>query len=139
MMGDKKVSEIIVPNAGDEHGDYWDAWIALDLNCCSYNSVIDQQAIDVLRGIGDGLYNTDIAERTGMATSHVELLQSIFCTAGWCEYGTSPRGCWPVDREGFPDLIAAWEAYYERVWKEPSVVSPQPLSTSSATIPPEPY
>jgi hypothetical protein len=118
MPHDKPVSEIIAPNAEDENGDYWDPWESLGLNCCSYNSEIDQQAIDVLRLIGkpEFTYCDDIAETVGLAPAHVELFQGIFSSAGWCEYGTSPRGCWAIDRKGFPALIAAWESYYERKW-----------------------
>lgn len=112
-------AEITVPNTEDENGDYWDPWEALDLRCCSYSSEIDQNAIDVLRGIRDKLYCTDIAERTGMTPAHVELFQSIFCGKDWAEYGTSPRACFAM-AEDFPDLITAWEAYYEREWKEPA-------------------
>lgn len=123
MPNDKPVAEIIRPNAEDGDGDYWDPWETLGLSCCNYSSEIDQQAIDVLRMIGlpDFTYCTDIAERTGMTPAHVELFQSIFSSAGWCEYGTSPRGCWPIDRDGFPALIAAWEAYFERQWGEPAI------------------
>jgi hypothetical protein len=119
LPNDPRVADIIKPNAEDGDGDYWDPWEALGLGCCSYNSAIDQNALDVLRGMRDGLYCSDIAERTGMSPGHVELLQGIFCSANWGEYGTSPRGCWPIDREGFPALIAAWEAYFERQWGEP--------------------
>lgn len=117
MLSDKPVSEIIKPNAEEWDGAYWDPWEALGLRCCSYNSAIDHEALCVLRGIQEGKYCSGIATEYGMSESHVELLQSIFCSAGWCEYGTSPRGCWPIDREGFPALIEAWDAYYERQWE----------------------
>lgn len=116
---DKPVSEIIKPNAEDEIGEYWDPWDALGLSCCSYNSELDRAAIEVLRLLAgdDFVYCTDIAERTGLSPLMVEMLQGIFCSANWCEYGTSPRGCWPIDREGFSALVTAWEAYYQRHWK----------------------
>lgn len=117
-MTDKKVAEIIAPNAEDGDGDYWDPWDVLGLHCLSYNSEIDRDAINVLQGIQDKLYCTDIAEKYAMSSSHVELLQSIFCSANWCEYGTSPRACFAIDRDGFPALIAAWEAYYARQWND---------------------
>jgi hypothetical protein len=122
-MRDKPVSEIIKPNAEDEIGDYWDPWESLGLRCCSYNSEIDAQALEVLRGMAKVEYCDEIAKRAGMSPSHVELFQSIFCSAGWGEYGTSPRGCWPIDREGFPALIAAWEDYYRRQWNEKPTAS----------------
>lgn len=117
---DKPIAEIIRPNAEDGEGDYWDPWQALNLNCCSYNSEIDQAAIAVIRGMAEAAYCTVTAERHGLSPVLVELLQSIFCSAEWGEYGTSPRGCWPIDRDGWPAMIAAWEAYYLRQWGEAS-------------------
>lgn len=114
------------PNAADENGEHWSPWDALGLSCCSYNSKVDDDALAVLRGILAKQYNSDIAAATGLSPSHVELYQSIFSGAHWCEYGTSPRGCWFVyDRgENFGErLIAAWEAYYERRWGE----APKPI------------
>lgn len=111
----------LAPNSEDENGDFFDPWEALGMSCCSYNSAIDQQAIDVLRCIREKLYCSDIAARIGLTPEHVELFQSMFSSANWCEYGTSPRGCWFVYDYGdnFGDrLIAAWEAYFERHWNE---------------------
>ena len=119
MYHRKLVADILKPNAEDENGDFWDPWNALGVDCASYSGQVDQDAINVLRGIRDKLYNSDIAKRYSMAPSHVELLQSIFCSADWCDYGTSPRGCFPTDREGFPALIAGWEGFYLRFWNEP--------------------
>lgn len=115
-MQRKMIVDVIAPNAEDFGGEYWDPWGALNLRCLSYNAQIDQDAINVLQGIQDKLYCTDIAERYSMSPAHVELLQGIFCSANWCEYGTSPRACFAMDREGFPNLIAAWKDFYHRQW-----------------------
>lgn len=113
------MADMLEPNAEDENGSFFDPWDALGLYCLSYNSEIDQRAIAVLRGIGEKLYCSEIAQRASMAEDHVELFQSIFCSANWCEYGTSPRGCWFVHNQG-PDfgarMIAAWETYFARMW-----------------------
>lgn len=116
----------LAPNQEDEDGPYWDPWTALGISCGGYSSAVDSEAIAVLRAIRHGVeesrYVTGIAAATGLSEGHVELWQYIFCSADWCEYGTSPRGCWIVHDHGddFGDrLIAAWEAYYERQWKEP--------------------
>lgn len=110
-------SEITTPNAEDENGEYWDPWVALGLRCVGYSSDVDQNAIDVLRGIRDKLNNAKIAARTGLNPAYVELLQGIFCGADWAEYGTSPRGCFAM-ADDFPRLIEAFEAYFERQWRE---------------------
>ena len=118
---------LLTPNAEDADGDYWDPWDALGLPCCSYNSEIDEQAIAVLQGIADKMFNTDIAEKTGMSPAHVELWQGIFCSRDWCEYGTSPRGCFPNYGSEFEDIgriIASWKAYYQRHWNEAYPDSP---------------
>ena len=56
-------------------------------------------------------------------TCHTCFYTAPFASADWCEYGTSPRGCWFVYDQGEnfgARLIAAWEAYFERFWKEPA-------------------
>lgn len=119
MLDDPNAIDIIRPNAKDENGDYWDPWEALGLDCMSYNSEIDTAAINVLKGIAsEKRYTTDIASKYKIDPLLVEFLQSIFSGSNWCEYGTSPRGCWPIDRDGFHLIIEAWEAYYERHWGE---------------------
>jgi hypothetical protein len=135
-MRDKPVSEIIQPNTEDFDGEYWDPWDALCNRCASYSGQVDQDAINVLKGIRDKLYCSDIAALYGMSESHVELLQCIFCSANWCEYGTSPRGCFPIDREGFPALIAAWEDFYRRHWKqEPASADTHPKDGDGEAAP----
>lgn len=107
----------LAPNAEDQDGEYFDPWQALGLHCSAYSSTTDEAAIAVLKGIRDKLYSTDIAERAKLDETLVELLQEIFCSADWCEYGTSPRGCWFIE-DGFGDrIITAWEAYYKRHWE----------------------
>jgi hypothetical protein len=127
------VIDCFAPNAEDDHGEYWDPWDVMRVPLGGYSSEVDGDVIRVLRAIrtglansradnaGHGFYCTEIAEALGLAPSHVELLQYMFCSAGWCEYGTSPRGCWFVHDKGenFGDrLIEAWEAYYLRHWGE---------------------
>lgn len=110
------------PNEEDWDGPYWDPWTSLDLPCLSYNSAIDCDFLHVLCGIRDKLYCDAIAERASLEPKHVELIQSIFCSARWAEYGTSPRGCFPNYGSEFEDLgrvIDLWVQYYERHWKEP--------------------
>jgi hypothetical protein len=120
------------PNSTNGKGeDYYDPWTAMRIHCGGYGSEVDLDVIRVLRAIAVGSRNcieglegpkgyvTDIAEQTGMSASHVELIQYMLCSADWCDYGTSPRGCFPNWDGDFEALIAAWEKYYEQQWGEP--------------------
>lgn len=101
----------------DEFG--WDFWEEVGLSCVSYNSQIDEDALAVLKGIRANKYNTEIAAELGLPAQYVELLQSIFCSAGWCEYGTSPRGCWlkEYDDAKADAMVAKFEAYVRNMWR----------------------
>lgn len=94
----------------------YDPWERLGIGCATYNSTVDEQALAVLKGIRDGLFNTDIAKHTGMSREHVELFQYIFCSADWCEYGTSPRGCFPMDYDEFGKIVENFEKHIEVEW-----------------------
>lgn len=117
----------ITPNSEDDNGPLWDPWEAIHIPSGGYSGQVDIDAIKILRAIRDGVlsgrsggeygnYSTKIAKSTGLSDHHVELWQYIFCSAGWCDYGTSPRGCFPDLEIDFDGLIAAWESYYERHW-----------------------
>lgn len=96
--------------------DDWDFWTdeVKSLHCVGYNSKIDYDALAVLEGIQFKEYCTEIATKTGLPAEYVELLQSIFCSAGWAEYGTSPRGCW-LTKSGETG-ISKFAAYVEARW-----------------------
>jgi hypothetical protein len=96
--------------------DIWSPWEAMGLHYFSYNAQVDLDALNVLKGIVAKKYCNDIAEETGLAPSHVEMIQYLFCGANWCEYGTSPRGCWIQYGIDADQLIAMFEAYYEAHW-----------------------
>lgn len=117
------------PNSEDESGSYWDPWDAMHIHNGGYSSNVENDAIEILRAIRDGVkdgrdggqygnYVTDIANKTGLSEGHVELWQYIFCSAGWCNYGTSPRGCFPDQSIDFDALIEAWAGYYRRKWEQ---------------------
>lgn len=98
----------------DDDKDEFDPWMRLGLQCGGYNSDVDHGALAVLRCIRDGVtWVEDIARTTGQTASHVELWQYIFSSAKLCEYGTSPRGCWPVNDAEFAAFISQWEAWLQ--------------------------
>lgn len=78
----------------------------------SYCAGFDQCAIDVL---------TEIA--TGEKRRHdlgAEMFREMICVLEWCEYGTSPRYCFPEPwfKEMLPALIEKWISYYRASWGE---------------------
>lgn len=116
-------AEIFKPNSYNCELDkeVWSPWDALGIHLGGYSAATDTDAINVLQGIQDKLYCDKIAERYNMAPSHVELLQYIFCSANWCEYGTSPRGCFPDysiwGDDGLKPAIEKWKEYYFETWQ----------------------
>lgn len=103
--------------AADIEADEWDFWDdAAKLSCVSYNSQIDNDALAVLKGIAAGKFNDDIARELGFPEQYVELLQSIFCSVGWADYGTSPRGCFIASDHDAAKLIGKFEGYVRRKW-----------------------
>lgn len=101
-----------------KEGGGFDPWDALDVPCGSYSSEQDDQGIAILEIIASerGVHCTDIAERLGLSPSHVELWQYIFCGADLCDYGTSPRGCFPSDDERVKAFLDNWKQYRKLAW-----------------------
>lgn len=79
----------------------------LKLSCGGYNGAVDDDVLAVMRLIADcrPIYVTEIAAETGLAPNYVELIQYILCSADLCEYGTSPRGCWPINDDRFRTAV----------------------------------
>lgn len=84
---------------------------AIGVPYASYNSDIDDDIINVMRGVRDGLFCTDIAAKHGMSKTHVELIQAILCGAELADYGTSPRGAFVMyeSKDTFHRLLTYWE------------------------------
>jgi len=101
--------------------DEWDFWDEVGLDCVSYNSRIDTDALAVLRLIAAKKGNGTIAAELGLPEQYVELLQSIFCSMGWCDYGTSPRTCFIDPTRDGAELIARLEKYMNDQWGELAV------------------
>lgn len=95
----------------------WDFWAdEADMGAISYNAQIDLDLLAVLKGIAAKKYCTDIAAELGLPDRYIELLQSILCSVGWCDYGTSPRGCW-IDGDHDADaLIIRLGRYVNEQW-----------------------
>lgn len=85
----------------------WDLFPAL---YGSYGGEFDQCAIAVLEELRDGR-----KERRDLGA---EMLREMLCSMGLCNYGTSPRVCFPepVFAEMLPTLIEKWRAYSLLQW-----------------------
>ena len=90
--------------------DPWDLFPSL---YGSYSTEFDKLAIEVLCDIRDGLHRRDDLAN--------EMFREVLCTTGFCNYGTSPRVCFPAKEfeAMLPDLIKRWREYANLAWGEP--------------------
>lgn len=97
-----------------DDGDFFDPWNLFRSVYGSYSAEFDVCAIEVLEGLG--VYNG-----TGRRDLASDFFREMLCTAEMCEYGSSPRACFPTSqfRGLLPKLIERWKAYYETKWNEP--------------------
>lgn len=91
-------------------GECFDPWELFPCVYGSYSSAFDDLAIEVLTDIRDGTFN-----RSDLAA---EMFREMLCTTGLCDYGTSPRVCFPSSalRETLPQLIERWREYAQIRW-----------------------
>jgi hypothetical protein len=76
----------------------------------SYGGEFDACAIAVLEELRD---HTKVRDDLG-----AEMFREMLCYMGLCNYGTSPRVCFPehVLEERLPELIEKWRAYSLLQW-----------------------
>jgi len=76
----------------------------------SYSSEFDQCALEVLEElIADSYCRSDLG---------AHMFREMLCNADLCDYGTSPRVCFPTSdfRALLPELIQKWRAYSFMQW-----------------------
>ena len=90
---------------------YFDPWDIFPLYG-SYSSAFDDMAITVLENISDG-------NRKKETLAH-EMFREMLCKKNLCDYGTSPRVCFPTEefQELLPELITKWKQYRKLMWEE---------------------
>ena len=96
----------------------FDPWAAFPCLYGSYSAAFDNMAILVLDNILNKRWDGDHGEEL----AH-EMFREMLCTAGLCDYGTSPRGCFPDPRVSDIDalltaLLEKWRAYREAEWSD---------------------
>lgn len=100
----------------EERDDLMDAdrfhpWNILPAIHGNYSSDFDDCAIEVLTALIENNFN-------GRHDLAAEMLREMLCVANLCDYGSSPRVCFPTP--GFaallPELLARWKDYYQLHW-----------------------
>lgn len=103
-----------IDNGEMDSGDYFDPWSLFPALYGSYDAAFDWCAIDVLEGLGkyDDTVRRDLAS---------DMFREMLCKYDFCEYGTSPRACFPTPqvKELLPQWIGRWKEYYAVQWSEP--------------------
>ena len=102
-----------VINEFTDEPEYFDPWDIFPLLYGSYSSSFDDMALEVL---------TNLVKRSfsGEELAH-EMFREILCNKSLCDYGTSPRVCFPTKdfEELLPEYIEKWKQYYELQWGRP--------------------
>jgi hypothetical protein len=95
--------------------DHFDPWEAFPCIYGSYSSAFDEMAILVL----DNLVQRKFGRDGGESLAH-EMFREMLCVADLCDYGTSPRGCFPVAgfAEILPALLEKWREYARIAWSD---------------------
>ena len=93
-------------------GECFDPWSLFPCLYGSYSSEFDDMAVAVLTDIRDRTHN-----RTDLAA---EMFREMLCTAGYCDYGTSPRVCFASQgfKKSLPHLIERWQEYSRIKWED---------------------
>lgn len=89
--------------------EYFDPWDIFPVYG-NYSSEFDEMALEVLENLLDG-------NRKDETLAH-EIFREILCKMDLCDYGTSPRVCFPNTefKELLPEFITKWKSYYELNW-----------------------
>lgn len=77
-----------------------------------YSSESDDLMIATLEAVRDGK-TFDLIKEKGFV---VEFMLYVLSGHGLTDYGTSPRGAWPDQRDLWQPLIDKWKAYRDVMW-----------------------
>lgn len=90
--------------------EYFDPWDIFPVYG-SYSSSFDDMALQVLENLLSSKYdNEELAH---------EMFREILCNKNLCDYGTSPRVCFPTSefKKLLPKFIRKWKQYYKLTWE----------------------
>lgn len=94
-----------------DHDDHFVPWRLFPSVYGHYSAAFDEMALAVLADIQAGTFN-----RRDLAS---EMFREMLCKADLCEYGTSPRVCFPTEefKAVLPELIERWAQYVYATWE----------------------
>lgn len=109
--GLKKILSKPVNEFGAPSTDEFDPWEGFQLYG-SYSSEFDNVALTVLENLSHQGFE-------GESLAH-EMFREMLCKRDLCDYGTSPRVCFPTEqfKEMLPEYIDKWKKYYKAQWGE---------------------
>lgn len=94
----------------------WDFWESVGITCGGYDSQQDLDVINVFKETSKSPHwHINIAKNLNLDTRYVTLIMEILCSAGFCEYGTSPRGSWAI-HDKYQENLNKLEDWYNRRW-----------------------
>jgi len=91
--------------------EYFDPWDIFPVYG-SYSSEFDDMALEVLEHMQTKQFKNE--------TLAHEMFREILCKKELCDYGTSPRVCFPSPtfEKLLPEYISKWKQYYRLQWDE---------------------
>ena len=93
-------------------GERFNPWDLFPCVYGSYSSAFDDMAVTVLADVLSGSHvRDDLAS---------EMFREMLCVSGFCDYGTSPRVCFPTPefRDRLPAFIERWNKFRAIKWQQ---------------------
>lgn len=106
-----------LPTCQDEVGaeGYFNPWYDILTNIHGgYASESDDLMIEVMEAVRDGKTH-DLIKEKGFI---IEFMLYVLSGNELTDYGTSPRGAWPDQRDLWQQLIDKWKCYRDIAWGE---------------------
>lgn len=96
-----------------QSSDDFDPWEDVVTNIFgSYAKTSDDLMIETMEAVRDGT-TFELIEKKGFI---IEFMLYVLAGNDLTEYGSSPRGAWPDQRDLWQPLIDKWKAYRDMAW-----------------------
>ena len=96
----------------------FDMWEKFGVKFGGYNSSIDKKIIDIIKCHleNNNLFSSEVAKKLELDQDFVELVFYMMCSTELWDYGTSPRGCFPVNKETCNKFLSDCEKQFYIMW-----------------------